>query len=106
MLKDLISPFQAAFVPRRWIAENTVLAQELVSTIKKKMRGRWALLGLKIDMHKAYDGLEWPFIERVLNAFGFDSHFCALVMYCVRSVSFSVLLNGSSIPIFKPERGI
>ena len=58
VLSQIISPFQSAFVPGRWFAENTILAHEVVNTIKKKRKGKGALLGLKIDMNKAYDRLE------------------------------------------------
>ena len=63
-------------------------------------------MGLKIDMSKAYDQLEWSFIERVLKAFGFPTHICTFVMFCIKLVSYSVLLNGSPTPDFKPHRGI
>lgn len=38
LLKDFISPFQSAFVPGRWIAENCVLAQEIMLCLKKGQR--------------------------------------------------------------------
>ena len=40
ILHELISPFKTAFVSRRWIAENCVLAHELISTFKKKKNRR------------------------------------------------------------------
>ena len=36
ILKKIVSPLQKAFVPGRWIAEITILAQELIHIIKKK----------------------------------------------------------------------
>lgn len=36
---------------------------------KKKGKSRW--VATKIDMEKAYDSLEWPFIINVLKCFGF-----------------------------------
>lgn len=45
-----ISPFQIAFNPRRWIAENIMIAQEVTSTIYKKHVGRRGLMGIKLDM--------------------------------------------------------
>ena len=66
IMKDLISPFQAAFIPGRWIAESTVMAHEITQKIRKK-QGRGGLMATKIDMSKAYDRLEWSFIRRVWN---------------------------------------
>nr|XP_048324609.1 uncharacterized protein LOC107411957 [Ziziphus jujuba var. spinosa] len=53
-LDKIISPFQAAFIPGRWIGENSILANELVHTFKQKKKGQ-GLVAFKIDMQKAYD---------------------------------------------------
>lgn len=37
---------------------------------------------------------------------GFPTKFRELVMKCVCSVSYSVLLNGTPLPVFTPERGL
>lgn len=42
-LRNFISPFHAAFIPRRWIAENPMLAYEIMHAIKKKS-GRKCLM--------------------------------------------------------------
>lgn len=56
-LKRIVSPNQGAFVEGRWIAENTIIAQELVHKVKKH-QGKQGLLLMKIDLQKAYDSLE------------------------------------------------
>ncbi|KAK9988622.1 hypothetical protein SO802_028861 [Lithocarpus litseifolius] len=63
-------------------------------------------MGLKIDMEKAYDRLEWCFLEKVLRAFGFPSIWIQWVMQCVTTASFSILINGSPFSFFKPNRGV
>lgn len=72
VLSKLISPWQVAFIPGRKIQENTFLAQEIIHDMKKK-RGKKGWMGLKIDMEKAYDRLEWRFLEKVLHGFGFPN---------------------------------
>lgn len=105
LLDRLVSPFQAAFVPGRWIAESTILTQEVLHAIRGKRRGN-GLLGIKIDMSKAYDRVDWDFLQAVLTNMGFSHHFTKLVMKCVSSVTFSILLNGSPLPDFKPRSGL
>uniref|UniRef100_A0A803Q2T5 Reverse transcriptase domain-containing protein n=1 Tax=Cannabis sativa TaxID=3483 RepID=A0A803Q2T5_CANSA len=105
VLDHLIAPTQSAFLPGRWIAESTLLTQEVVNVIKKK-KGKGGLLAIKMDMNKAYDRLEWGFLKAVMERFGFSTHFINLVMCCVTTVSYSILLNGKPLKRFKPERGI
>ena len=60
-------------------------------------------MGIKMDMNKAHERLEQRFINRVLRANGFLDHFNKLIMQCVSSIQFVVLLNDSSFPCFKPK---
>uniref|UniRef100_A0A803P0S6 Reverse transcriptase domain-containing protein n=1 Tax=Cannabis sativa TaxID=3483 RepID=A0A803P0S6_CANSA len=105
VLPLIISPFQSAFVPGRWIAENSIIAHEILDSFKKK-KGRSGFVGLKVDMSKAYDRLEWKFIDKVMEAFGFGDDFRKLVVKSISSVSFSVLLNGGPLRQFSPSRGL
>lgn len=57
-------------------------------------------------MSKAYDGVEWDFISMVMQKMRFPTKFRELVMQCICSVSFSMLLNGEPMSVFRPERGL
>ncbi|KAH7515208.1 hypothetical protein FEM48_Zijuj10G0002700 [Ziziphus jujuba var. spinosa] len=61
---------------------------------------------IKIDLKKAYDRLEWSFIDKALEVWGFSMDFWWMIRSCVSSVNFSLLLNGTICGSFKPERGI
>ncbi|XP_026410038.1 uncharacterized protein LOC113305157 [Papaver somniferum] len=52
--EKIISPFQEAYVSRRLNNDNTVIAQEIIHSMKKK-RGETGWLALKLDMSKAFD---------------------------------------------------
>lgn len=72
MLKMISEP-QAAFVPARLIHENSIIAQELLHSMKVK-RDRKGLASIKLDMEKAYHRLEWKFLLHTLKCFGFANH--------------------------------
>ena len=61
---------------------------------------------LKLDMSKTYDRVEWDFLERAMLHLGFSGKFVTTIMSCIKSVSYSVLLNGVSRSIIKPSRGL
>uniref|UniRef100_A0A803PT85 Reverse transcriptase domain-containing protein n=1 Tax=Cannabis sativa TaxID=3483 RepID=A0A803PT85_CANSA len=105
ILEKLISPFQHAFLKGRWIAEGFVLAAEALHTMQK-IGGKKCIMAVKTDMHKAYDRIEWDFLHKVLLANGFSAKVCSLLMQCVTSVSFSVLLNGAPLKQFRPGQGL
>ncbi|XP_060974630.1 uncharacterized protein LOC133039721 [Cannabis sativa] len=81
------------------------MAHEVLDSFNK-LKGREGFVGLKLDMSKAYDRIEWSFLRRTMEAFGFDSRFIQLVMKCISSVSFSILLNGGPLKQFCPGRGL
>uniref|UniRef100_A0A803P5W9 Reverse transcriptase domain-containing protein n=1 Tax=Cannabis sativa TaxID=3483 RepID=A0A803P5W9_CANSA len=100
-MERLISPFQSAFIPGRWITESSILTQELVHKIRKKS-GMGGLIAIKLDMLKASDIMEWTFILKVLKANGLDDKSCGIIMSCVTGVTYSILLNGSPLKKIKP----
>ena len=57
-------------------------------------------MAVKLDMSKAYDRLEWVFIEAVLRGLGFAEEWIKLIMMCISSVSYSVLINGEQCGFF------
>ena len=105
LLSKIIDPAQVAFVPNRWITENIVLALEVIHSFKH-MKRKKGCLGIKLDFHKAYDRMEWKFIEQVLKALGFDQKFTSLVLQCITTVNYTMLLNGSKGSSFTPSRGL
>ncbi|KAL6214021.1 hypothetical protein ACLB2K_013459 [Fragaria x ananassa] len=63
-------------------------------------------LALKLDMNKAYDRVDWHFLEKVLLKMGFQLSWVRMVMDCVSSVSMALIINGSPGKRFQPSRGL
>ena len=61
---------------------------------------------IKLDIAKAYDKLNWEFMENMLGAYGFSPDWVEWVMGLVSLPFFNILLNGSPTSTFQPSRGI
>lgn len=104
ILPNFISGEHSAFIEGRSITENIGLAQEMMQCIGKDNYGGNIII--KLDMEKAFDRLEWPFLEEVLKSFGFSSKFMNLVHCYISSNTFFVLLQGVVRGHFTSTRGL
>jgi hypothetical protein len=103
-LNDVISLNQGAFIPGRSIAENILLAQEVVCDYhKQKGIPRCAL---KVDLMKAYDSLNWEYILHYLKCLGAPTRFISWIRECITSPSFTIALNGSLVGYFHGKKGL
>jgi len=63
-------------------------------------------MAIKLNMNKAYDRVEWVYLENLIRKMGFNEKWIGLVMICVRIVTYSTLLNGEPHGMIHPTRGI
>lgn len=63
-------------------------------------------MGIKLDMKKAYERVEWDFLEAIMEKLGFSARWIRLIMVCVGSISYFVVVNGNLVGKIFPSRGI
>ena len=72
ILPNVISNSQSAFVLDRLITDNTTVAFEMLQRIRNKRQGKVGHMATKFDISKAYDKVEWEFLERIMLRLDFS----------------------------------
>ena len=106
VLPHIISPTQSAFVLGRLITDNVLVAYETLHTMHARQKGKKGSLALKLDISKAYDRVEWQFLQKIMEKMGFPAVWIERVMSCVTTPTFSILVNGKPYGMVHPSRGI
>ncbi|KAL9664909.1 hypothetical protein QQ045_020318 [Rhodiola kirilowii] len=106
ILNQVISIYQSAFVKGRIITDNFVVAHEIANFLKNCRDLYNLYASVEVDMSKAYDRIEWVFLEIVLLRMGFAGVWVDRVMKCVSTVSYQVRVNDNISSVIIPSRGL
>lgn len=91
VLSSTISKNQRTFIAGRQILDQVLMANEAIRVYRMRKDG--AII-FKIDFEKAYDHVDWNFLNKVLwkKSFGFKCR--AWIWNFTKNVNFSFLING------------
>lgn len=69
-IHKLVNPLQAGFIPGRQVADNIIIAQEMIQSIRT-CRVKKGDMMVKLDLEKAYDHVNWEFLIETLELLQF-----------------------------------
>jgi hypothetical protein len=103
VMNVIIAPTQSVFLKNRNLVDGVLVVNEVVDLAKKT--GRECMV-FKVDFEKAYDSVDWGFLEYMLHRFGFCYKWIRWIRACVFAGNLSVLVNGSPTKEFNIQRGL
>ena len=92
-----------AFVQGRQILDAVLIANEIVD--ERRHLGKEEIV-FKIDFEKAYDHVDWDFLDHVLERKRFSPRWRTWMRGCLSSVTFTVLVNGNARRWIKATKGL
>jgi hypothetical protein len=103
VLGKLISRCQSAFLPQRQILDGVVGLNEILDLAKRRHDN---CLLFKVDFERAYDTVNWSFLERMMIKMGFSDGWLKWMRACIFNNTMSILINGSPTDDFTVGRGL
>jgi len=103
VMNSIISPVQSAFLKGRHLVDGVLVINELVDYAKKEKK---ECLIFKVDFEKAYDSVDWGFLEYMMIRVGMCEKWVNWMKAYVFGGSMSVLVNGSPTEEICIHRGL
>ena len=99
----VISDSQSVFIKGRQILDGILVANEIVDEAR---RSKKELILFKVDFEKAYDSIDFDYLDEVMKKMGFPTLWRKWINECIRTATASVLVNGSPTDEFPLGRGL
>lgn len=106
LLSLIISEEQSVFIPGRLITDNVVTAFEINHWMRRKTQRKTGYAALKIDMSKAYDSVEWAFLQEIMQKMGFSSKWIDWISLFMKIVKYNFLASCKEVGPIIPTRGL
>ena len=103
VLPDIICANQTGYVKKRCIGENVRLISDVIEYTKYKQLPGIAVF---VDFKKAFDSLEWDYLNKVLDVFNFKDDLKRWVKVFYNDISSCVISDGFASPFFNLNRGV
>jgi len=100
---SVISDSQSAFVKGRQILDGILVANEVVDDAH---RCKKELLLFKVDFEKAYDSVDYSYLDEVMYKMGFPVLWRKWIKECIGTTTAPVLVNGSPTDEFPLKKGV
>ena len=103
VLPDLIHSDQVAYLENRYIGQNIRIIDDVL--YHAKATNADGIIAC-IDFEKAFDSVEWSYIDQVLQSFNFGPNFIHWTKIMYNEITSCVMNNGYSSRFFGVTRGI
>ena len=102
VLPKLIDEDQTGFIQGRYIGDTIRLLYDIIYYLKEN-----ELPGLlvSLDFEKAFDSVNWKYMDNVMKIFGFGENICQWIGSFYSNIKSSVIVNGKASSSFSIERG-
>ena len=103
VVDKLVNNHQMSFIKGRQIMDVALLASQCIDA--RRQNGIHGIM-CKLDIQKAYDHVNWDYLLNILRQMEFGDKWVKWMEVCIKTIRFSVLVNGEPIGFFASERGL
>ncbi|GKV49617.1 hypothetical protein SLEP1_g56358 [Rubroshorea leprosula] len=103
VIAEIVSETQSAFVGGRQLVDSVLVLNEVVDEIKRKKQPAFVF---KADFKKAYDCVDWSFLDWMMERLGFGKKWRGWIRECLSMARISVLVNRSPTKEFEMGKGL
>ncbi|GKV12188.1 hypothetical protein SLEP1_g23370 [Rubroshorea leprosula] len=103
VMPKIISDTQSAFLGGRQLVDSILVLNEVVDEVKKMKRQAFVF---KANFEKAYDCVDWEFLDWMMGSFGFGTKWRGWIKECLSTARVSILVKGSPTEEFKMGKGL
>lgn len=94
---------QGEFAKWKQIVDDIIEFHEVLHLVKENKEQAFVL---KLDMQKVYDRVNWTFLDKIIDKFGFEGKWRRWIQECIVTPTFLIITNGEPTRFFKSSRGI